>query len=643
MKEKTRLLVIAEQESDLTAVLESCGAQVIRLSHSEALDEELSSYDAYCVLLPGKVLDARLRERLERENARGKRVFTEALMSYLDVYSARGRNTVRSRLIYLEPEDGKGIPGLKTGDLLDDESNVAQLPYFLMKDTVPLLVYREYIIAHAHTDMEPEEIRKDAKPGLWKCCGDTVMMTSFWLHNYNRARFAPRDAWTKLIRYIAEWLTGSSPSKMPEPVVWYGPGREPAEEADFEKCRSRAIDKGIKWLEGFLVDQGRGGILEGLYHDIDPEGRQTELEAVRADCSGESAGAFRMYARRTGDAAYAQIAENLEGFVYGPMVVKGGLFDGMMRWTAEGWGVCYQDDVARAILPALYGCAFFGEERHFPEIRQILDFLVKTTARDGTRVSRTDRINLDEEKMRALREAETGYPSAHYNSYYSAALLLAYRHCREERYLEVGKRGLETLMSLYPETVREQSETQEMCRLVLPLAILYGVTGEEKHREWLYRVTDDLQKVRHPFGGYREWDTGYKAKCNRNSTGECSILTENGDPVADSLYSVNFLPMGFACAYLATGDERFHDLWRDIVAFFIRIQIGSDDPRTDGSWCRAFDMDLGEAYAAPHDCGWATYSSETGWTCAEILMGMMFPDLAKKPCFHRTSPAEKCR
>ena len=50
-----------------------------------------------------------------------------------------------------------------------------------------------------------------------------------------------------------------------------------------------------------------------------------------------------------------------------------------------------------------------------------------------------------------------------------------------------------------------------MCRLVLPLAILYGVTGEEKHREWLYRVTDDLQKVRHPSGGYREWDTGYKA------------------------------------------------------------------------------------------------------------------------------------
>ena len=42
---------------------------------------------------------------------------------------------------------------------------------------------------------------------------------------------------------------------------------------------------------------------------------------------------------------------------------------------------------------------------------------------------------------------------------------------------------------------------------------------------------------------------------------------------------------------------------------------------------RAFDMELGEAYGCPHDVGWAVLCSESGWTDAEILMGLMMPDI----------------
>jgi len=146
----------------------------------------------------------------------------------------------------------------------------------------------------------------------------------------------------------------------------------------------------------------------------------------------------------------------------------------------------------------------------------------------------------------------------------------------------------------------------------------------------LYRVTQDLQKHRHASGGYYEWDTGYTAVCSRESRGECSILTENGDPVADMLYSTNWLPIAFAYAYHVTNDPWFSDLWRDVTAFCIRSQIISEDTLTNGSWCRAFDMDLGEAYGCPHDAGWAAYASESGWTNAEILMGMMMPEIFQK-------------
>ena len=185
-------------------------------------------------------------------------------------------------------------------------------------------------------------------------------------------------------------------------------------------------------------------------------------------------------------------------------------------------------------------------------------------------------------------------------------------------------------MSLYPDTKREQSETEEQCRLILPLALLYQATGEKAHRDMLYRVTNDLLTHRHPSGGIAEWDTGYKASCSRESRGECSLLTENGDPIADLLYSTNWLPIGFAVAYHVTNDEKYHKLWRDVAAFCLKSQIHSNDPKTDGSWCRAFDMELGEAYGCPHDVGWAVRCSESGWTDAEILMGLMMPEILNR-------------
>ena len=56
----------------------------------------------------------------------------------------------------------------------------------------------------------------------------------------------------------------------------------------------------------------------------------------------------------------------------------------------------------------------------------------------------------------------------------------------------------------------------------------------------------------------------------------------------------------------------------------------SENPMQNGAWCRAFDMDLEEAYGCPHDIGWAANCCETGWTEAEILMGMMLMDLYDK-------------
>jgi len=63
-----RCLLLTDGESDFSAVLESCGIPITRMSLEDAAKEELSIYDTCAVLAYGKVLDPRLRVRLEAEN-----------------------------------------------------------------------------------------------------------------------------------------------------------------------------------------------------------------------------------------------------------------------------------------------------------------------------------------------------------------------------------------------------------------------------------------------------------------------------------------------------------------------------------------------------------------------------------------------
>lgn len=618
-----RLLIISDEKTDMTETLSSCPISTEIKSFSEALTEDLSAFDCFYMSCNG-MMDARLRSRLETECKKGKNCLLESPNSWMDVYSADPVTTLRARLACVSDS----IPELKIGDILDDESNMMMCPYCTMKNTRPLLVYHNYIIAHKHWNASLEELMKDSMLGLWQI-GDNTIMSSFKFRWFRRARFAPIKHWEILIGFLAEWLTGSKPVKFPEFGVscrkW---NSDLSDDVEFETARKESVRKGIGCLRNYLVDNGMGGVREGLRHDILSDGTQLPAEPIRTDCSGETSGAFRFFAKTENCEQAKETADNLQNFIFDPMQIKGGIFDGMLRWTNQAWTVCYQDDVARAILPALYDCILFHNDRHFPEITKALEFLVKTTAKDGTRRGRTDCINMDENSFSQLTSEEHGYHSAHYNAYYLAALLLAYQYGKNKLFLDTAVKGMETLMALYPDEItREQSETEEMCRLILPLAILYETTGLEKHKEMLYRVTEDLKRVQHPCGGFSEWDTGYKANCSRMSRGECSVLTENGDPVADLLYSTNWLPMAFAWAYRATGDEQYKKLWKDVVRFCIRSQISCNDPKVDGCWCRAFDMESGEVYAAPHDAGWGPCATETGWTDAEILMGMMIMDI----------------
>ena len=84
--------------------------------------------------------------------------------------------------------------------------------------------------------------------------------------------------WKAFIQYLAQWITGKEPDFYPASIVHYGTMENLEDSEKFEHCRKEAIEKGVRWLERFLVDEGNGGIKEGIAHNIDSDGKYTVLD-----------------------------------------------------------------------------------------------------------------------------------------------------------------------------------------------------------------------------------------------------------------------------------------------------------------------------------------------------------------------------
>lgn len=622
-----RILLIEKQESDLSILLKKSCDRVTVISadtHSFNTDE----YDSLCIIGgntdDGIILNPHLRICVEEFRGLGKPIFCEFVRSISGAYTDTTLHTTHHRLVF----DSKVLPieGLESGAVLDGHENDCIKFAHIPPNSYPILTYHNYVCAHSHIDMSEEEY-KNGICAMWK--EENLIVCAFRLCNFRRARLAPKCSFEALIKAIVLFLAGEEADVKFDFSICRYEKQTVGKAADVEA----AVVRGLDWFVNakMLNDDGKNGVKEGFSHHINAKnGVQKRALQVRTDCVGEVAGAFMFRGFLAGNATARVISENMFDFIFNCMQVKDGVGKGMLRWTEIAWDICYGDDVARAIIGLLLAQHFGRSVPHFNEICKALDFLADTTSPEGIRVARTSLSKLDQSKLKEITTSGAGLPSAHYNSYYHAALLLAYRAGGDPRYLDIAEKGLRQLMSLYPDTYRETSETEENCRLLFPIAVLYGITKKEEHHAWLCRVSSYLDEHRHECGAVPEWDTGYRASCSRNHTGECALLANNGDSVVDLLYSNNWLPLGYAYAYLVTGEERFYTAWCEIASFLLSCQIHSDDRLLDGAWTRAFDLENWESHGVPHDVGWAPCCIETGWTMGEILMGLQFMEQVER-------------
>lgn len=622
----TNLLIITENESDLLHLLREKSSALRVIRPNELNKMAVEAYDAIALLGGGQekpmLFAPPERKKLEAHLASGKKIFAEFVQSIGHVYCEEPVSTRFERVVYCSGQED--IPSLSVGSLIDPQSGWKIRPHDIACHTGrPIL---QYIEENVHDFLEvTEKTWSDvSNRAMWFEEPNNLLVCGFQLSMFRRARYAPWDSAKQVIRFVVEWLLDKTIClDSLQPIYQMSPLKHDLLQDQLDET----ISKAMKWFDeaNMIIDDGIGGAYEGMATEIDMHGRQRKSEILRADCMGEISLTYYLDYLQTGKEASLSRSNHLMNYIFDHYVVKDhGPLHGMMRWTNEAWGVCYQDDVARAIIPQLLKCYFEDSREHLDTCVDILQFLVRTTGKDGTRVFRTDNMDLSEAMLTQLREEAGNFPSAHYNAYYHASLLLAYRLTGIRKFKEVAITGLRTIMEAYPETTREQSETQEYCRLILPLSWLYWVTGESEHKQWLYQVTEDLQRFKHSSGCYIEWDTGYTATM-RNEKGEeeSSLLTKNGDPIADLLYSNNWLPMAFMQAYFITDDHLFYDLWQENVRFFAKTQITSDNEQINGVWARAYEVDKQEVYGTPADKGWGPWAIESGWTVAEITSGML--------------------
>ncbi|WP_146762448.1 hypothetical protein [Paenibacillus contaminans] len=638
-----KIAIITENKSDLSELLQKAipGTRIIKPEHLTLVD--LDAFDAIAVLGGTQekplMLQPRSRASIEAQIKRGKKVFIEYCSAVGLSYYGPPTPTRFDRLVFCG-EDG-GEFGLSQGDLLDDQCNTALRSYpSAHPEYRPVLQYIRKD-AHRRIPVSPELYEDSTYRALWLENNDRLMVCTIRLCNFVKARFSPLTKWKGLADYIVSWLYDERVTISGFIEDAYST-RAFAGEDSFEARLRESIQQGVSWFReaGLLIDEGREGIMEGIATEIYPDGKQRVLTDVRNDCTGEVSMAYFMHYLLTGDPNSKLVSDRLISVCFDVLQEKEeARLKGMLRWSGWQWGICYQDDAARVLIPQLLKCLYTGSDDYLAECTDALHFLVSTTGTDGTRIGRTNNMYLTEAEIRRLASEPGNFPSGHYNGYYLASLLLGYQLTGIELFKETAVKGMRTIMDAYPNTRREHSETQEMCRLILPLAWLYWVTNDDEHKEWLYRVTKDLQRVRHSSGAYLEWDTGYQANRSvKNDTEECSLLTNNGDPIADFLYSVNWLPIGFMQAYFVTGDDYFMELWRDLAKFMISAQLRSGNKQLHGGWARAFDVELMEVFGLPKDTGWGPWVIESGWTVAEIVSGLAMGAMSE-----RLKPFYSCR
>ncbi len=489
------------------------------------------------------------------------------------------------------------------------------------------------------------------------------------LSNFKKGRYEPLNAWQGLWRYIFSFLTNNPDFKFS--TEWptnvkpmYGKD-EPLK----ENAKREMVEKGIEWFfKGrFLVDaswkelqlkyegdglmpvgialsdtikmgDGHYGILEGHASNIYYDGNQDYRYWLRNDVQGEVSFALAAGGALLNNDMYRQVAKNLLDYVFISSPFRKGEKNnpsspvyGLLGWSETHDYVFYADDNARSVLAMIAATSFLKPyDKWNKEIVECIlaNFRLANVNGFFAPGGRLEEPQIMEKGWEYFSERPDFInPHPHFESWMWACYLWLYDKTGYEPLLKKAKKAIQITMEAYPEKWGwTNGIQQERARMILPLAWLVRVEDTPEHRAWLDVMVQEILKnqvdcgaVREELGSSNGTFGGPKSNKDYGIT-EAPLISVNGDPVADMLYTSNFAFFALNEAASATNNEQYRAAVDKMSDFLTRIQVCSENiNHVDGAWFRAFDYNRWDYWASNADHGWGAWSTLTGWIQSWIV------------------------
>ncbi|MDD4816387.1 MAG: hypothetical protein PHI85_00265 [Victivallaceae bacterium] len=458
----------------------------------------------------------------------------------------------------------------------------------------------------------------------------SVLVANANFSKFITARFTPQPDWAKVIRFIISFLAPDA--GLPKNPQWTMAVRpvKSAGESISAADELAAFKRNVEFISGaLLANYHNTGLLidEGYSAKIDHLGRQMRRQLTRGDCTGEVAMVFALDYKMTGNIQSRDFAIRLLDFLFTSDTLicldKKSPVYGQLKFF-EHTPAYYGDDNFRAIIGAALSAKLLGVKRWNKPILRNLHSVLNTTGKLGFRRDRLDWPSSfsDGKDLAFYQNEDFVLLRPHAQAYLFSGFMLGWKLTGEQKFLDYAKSAIAIMMKAYPKVHWTNGLSQEIARMLLPLAWLLRIEDTPEHREWLDRVAADVEKLSQPCGAIAETmgdlsmgDYPSPQSNEAYGTTEAALIQENGDPACDLLYTTNYAMIGLHEAAAASGSAKYAQMADKLAKFLCRIQVKSEQqPYLDGAWMRGFDWNLWDYYGSSADAGWGAWCIESGWT-----------------------------
>lgn len=377
------------------------------------------------------------------------------------------------------------------------------------------------------------------------------------------------------------------------------------------------VRRALAWHQksGILIaPDGTKGMYEAILSDT--FGYRTGL---RGDCHFLTAALFACAGKRYGNVAWSTIGRNLADFAFARGFQTK---DGFIRWFDReekgGGDTVYSSDMGRSSLAIMNLYKATGDEKYLRAAKRAADAFLLWMDGRGLDSGWFDRVDEGGWKGRGTSD----------NPVFYGEMISFLLQLGEKKYTDAALLTLDKINAKFPAVSPFGfSDNFTYSRYLLMLACAQRMTD----RDFSDRINATLAfftKHAHASGGIEE------TPIRLIDDGEAGVgMGDGSDHITDILYC-DYVTLNALSVLMKLPESRrgavdmsaVRRLYAGLRAFLLKVQIASDDPRFDGAWMRAYDMDIGEYYGLDKDKGWGAYCIETGWVTGFIPLVFLYED-----------------